>query len=120
MATDPIRPLDDLGCALIGREAGALLRERIVRAARHGVVVVDLEGITTIAPSFADELFAKLPAELVEGRRVRFTNASDEIRAQARGVRGLRSEAAQRTERIETALDALADAPDDARADAWR
>ena len=84
------------------------------------VAVVDLEGITTIAPSFADELFAKLPAELVRDRRVRFTNASDEIRAQARGVRGLRSEAGRSRERIDAALDVLADAPDGARSDAWR
>lgn len=120
MPTDPIRPLDDLGPGLVGREAGARLRERIVEAAQHGAVVVDLEGVTTIAPSFADELFGKLPGELVSDRRVRFTNASDEIRAQARGVRGLRRETAQRTERLEAALNVLADAPDDARADAWR
>jgi hypothetical protein len=85
-----ITPRDDLGTQLVGRHAGAALREQIVREARIHPIIVDLAGITSISPSFADELFAKLPAELVEGRRVRFSNATDEIKALARGVRGLR------------------------------
>lgn len=58
--------------------------------ARLGPVVVDLAGIELVSPSFADELFAKLPPDLVADRRVRFANASEEIKALARGVRGLR------------------------------
>lgn len=94
MPVNPIKPFDEMGDSLVGRQAGALLRERIVRCAGEGPVVVDLAGIASISPSFADELFAKLPADLVRARRVRFANASDDIRALARGVRGLRAELA--------------------------
>jgi hypothetical protein len=89
-----IRPVDELGTELIGREAGAAFRERVMRAARAGQVTIALAGIELISPSFADELFAKLPRELVRARRVRFANASDDVRALARGVRGLRAELA--------------------------
>jgi hypothetical protein len=44
-----------------------------------------------MSPSFADEIFAKLPAALVRERRIRFANASDDIRELARGVRGNRA-----------------------------
>lgn len=91
MHTNLITPMKDLGAELVGRSAGARLRERIVHSARTGLVVVDLAGIEAISPSFADELFGKLPRDLVRSRRVRFVNASEDIRALARGVRGNRA-----------------------------
>lgn len=94
MTTRTIRPLDELGPVLLGRHTGAAFRERVLACAEAGPVVVDLAGIELISPSFADELFAKLPPDVISDRRVRFSNASDEIRALARGVRGLRREVA--------------------------
>ena len=90
MTTESFRPFDDLGPALVGRKAGATLRARILLCAQTAPVIVDLTGIELISPSFADELFAKLPPDVIRDRRVRFSNASDDIRALARGVRGLR------------------------------
>lgn len=95
MTTDVIKVFDDLGPALVGREAGARLRTEILRHADRNAVTVDLAGIESISPSFADELFGKLPTEIVATRRVKFANATDEIRALARGVRGLRREVAR-------------------------
>ena len=94
MLTIRIFPQLTVGPELVGRAAGARLREEILRAAGSAVVVVDFKGIETVSPSFADELFGKLPPEIVQRRRVRFAGASDEVRALARGVRGLRSELA--------------------------
>lgn len=91
MSRITITPSEDHGAQLVGRTAGARLRATIVSAASAGTVVVDLAGIEAISPSFADELFGKLPSELVTARRVRFSHASDEIRAQARGVRANRA-----------------------------
>jgi hypothetical protein len=47
-----------------------------------------------IAPSFADELFAKLPRELVESGRIRFEHLDEDLTALARFVvRGRDAEA---------------------------
>jgi hypothetical protein len=59
--------------------------------AASGHAEVDLEGILSLSPSFADELFAKLPAELIESRAVRFRNASDDVTAMVRMARANRA-----------------------------
>lgn len=85
-----LRLRDELGPELIGRQAGERLRQVVVGRTATGIVVVDLEGLVLMTPSVADELFAKLPDDVVREQRVRFANASEEIRALARDTRGLR------------------------------
>jgi len=48
---------------------------------------VSFEGVVAISPSFADELFAKVPEEAVEDGRVRLVDLDDDLRAIARFVR---------------------------------
>jgi hypothetical protein len=61
--------LADATPLLGGRPLAAAFREMVVQRAATGNVVVDLEGIEAMSPSFADELFAKLdPALLSSGR----------------------------------------------------
>lgn len=67
-----IRPADELGPVLAGRSLAEALRNRIEELASREHVVVDFEGVEAVSPSFADEIFAKLPPELVESGRVRF------------------------------------------------
>ncbi len=93
MTASVIQLQEELGSELIGRHEGARLREDLVRRVGNGRVIVDLAGIELMSPSFADELFAKLPAVLLRERRVRFTNASGDIRALARAARGIRATA---------------------------
>lgn len=92
MHTTRITPRQTVGPLLVGRSAGARLLEEILRAAETALVVVDFEGVEAVSPSFADELFGKPPPDLARRRCVRFAGASDEVRALARGVRGLRAE----------------------------
>jgi hypothetical protein len=41
--------------------------------------VVDLAGVEVISPSFADEFFAKIPAEVLERGQVRFAHLTDDF-----------------------------------------
>ncbi|HET6690450.1 MAG TPA: STAS-like domain-containing protein [Miltoncostaeaceae bacterium] len=91
MTTIALTPIATHGPELVGRAPGARLREEAVGLAATARVVIDLAGIEAMSPSFADEIFGKLPADLIRDRRIRFANASDEIRALARGVRGNRA-----------------------------
>lgn len=52
---------------------------------REPVVVIDLEGVDAMSPSFADEVFAKL-ADEISANQVRFENISPGIRSLARFV----------------------------------
>jgi STAS-like domain of unknown function (DUF4325) len=61
-------------------------RERIEELAASEPVVVDFAGISTISPSFADELFAKINQELIDRGAVRFENLSPGVDAIARYV----------------------------------
>ena len=80
-----IRPADDVGPVLTGRAVAALLRARVEEAVRDGdSVVVDFRGVEAVSPSFADELFAKLPGELAE--RVQFENVGTDLAALRRYV----------------------------------
>jgi hypothetical protein len=75
-----IRLADEVGPVLTGRTVGARVRERIGACVLRGEsVVVDFEGVEAISPSFADEMFARVPAEAVESGQVRFANLDDEL-----------------------------------------
>lgn len=89
-----IRPADELGAVLSSRFLGAELRARIEALLREGDVVVDFAGVEAVSPSFADELFAKLPTEAASGGRLKFKNLGDDTAALARFVaesRGVRT-----------------------------
>jgi hypothetical protein len=80
-----IRPAEDFGPVLTGRSAAAGLRQRIeVEAMEGDGVVIDFEGVEAVSPSFADELFAKLPTEFSD--RVRFENVGSDLAALMRFV----------------------------------
>lgn len=75
-----LRPADELGNALVGRTHGELVRERIEQALESGeTVVVDFDGVEFMSPSFADEVFGKLPEEPTESGRLRFENLADDL-----------------------------------------
>jgi hypothetical protein len=82
-----IRAADELGPVLSGRFQAEELRARIEEAAGAGVgIVVDFAGVEAMSPSFADELFAKLPADLVESGQVRFEHLDEDLTSLARFV----------------------------------
>jgi hypothetical protein len=82
-----IRPADELGSVLSGRFEAEELRSRIEGAAESGQrVVVSFEGVEAVSPSFADELFAKMSAALLETGRVKFVDLDDDLLAIARFV----------------------------------
>jgi STAS-like domain of unknown function (DUF4325) len=82
-----IKPAEELSPVLASRPLGEELRERIQAAAEEGEsVVVDFEGVETMSPSFADELFAKLPRSLTDSGQVRFENLGDDLLALVRFV----------------------------------
>lgn len=64
---------NEFGSVLVGRATAARIRERIEAAAQSSdaPVVLDFNAVLTVSPSFADELFAKLPAELRTSERIR-------------------------------------------------
>jgi uncharacterized protein DUF4325 len=56
---------DIYGSVLAGRQPAIEIREEVERLVRAGeTVTVDLEGVATMSPSFADELFGKLAANV--------------------------------------------------------
>jgi hypothetical protein len=82
-----VRPADDLGPVLTGRSVAARLRERIEsELVADGQVTIDLEGVEVISPSFADELFAKLPRQAIEEGRVKFEHLDESDTALAKFV----------------------------------
>ena len=76
-----IKPAEDLGPVLTGRSVAQALRTRIEELATHDVVVVDFDGVEAVSPSFADEIFAKLPSSLIDSGRVRFEHLDDDLKA---------------------------------------
>ena len=82
-----VRPAETLGPFLTGRAVAADLRTMVETELAHdGTVTIDFDGVVVMSPSFADELFAKLPRDAVEDGRVRFENLDDDLRALARFV----------------------------------
>lgn len=83
MTTKMIRPAEDLGPVLAGRNVAASLRDRVEAAlARGEAVVIDFEGVYAMSPSFADELFAKLSVRPDQGGdQIRFEHLRDDLQA---------------------------------------
>lgn len=85
--TNVIRPADQLGPVLTGRSVAEHLRRQIEAALEvEDAVIVDLDGVEAISPSFADELFAKLPGDALQSGRVRFEHLDDDTAALVRFV----------------------------------
>lgn len=86
--TMTIRLADEFGGVLLGRSNAEQIRNRIESAARGSdePVVVDFQGIITVSPSFADELFAKLDPALRESDRVEVRGMSPALKSIARYV----------------------------------
>jgi STAS-like domain of unknown function (DUF4325) len=82
-----IRPADDLGAVLSGRFEAEELRGRIESAAREHEVIVSFKGVEAMSPSFADELFAKFPRDLLESGQVRFRDLDQDLKVLARFVK---------------------------------
>ncbi|MBW8059269.1 MAG: DUF4325 domain-containing protein [Solirubrobacterales bacterium] len=78
-----IRPAEELGPVLAGRNVAASLRDRVEAALSRGeAVVIDFQGVDAMSPSFADELFAKLSVRPDEGGdQVRFEHLRDDLQA---------------------------------------
>ncbi len=90
-----IRPASELGSVLTSRSLAEELRLRVVGIASRGEhVVIDFEGVEAMSPSFADEIFAKLPAELVESGAVKFENLDEDLVTLMRFVLAGRASAA--------------------------
>jgi hypothetical protein len=82
-----LRPADELGPVLSGRFAAETLREQIEASVATGEqIVIDFAGVEAISPSFADELFAKLPRRLIESNQIQFENLDEDLLALARFV----------------------------------
>lgn len=96
MTTQPrtvIRPADELGPVLTGRELAADLRGRVEDFLdQGGSVVIDFAGVESMSPSFADELFAKL-AVPADDERLQFEHLRDDLQSLVRFVIEGRSEA---------------------------
>lgn len=69
--------LTHLGPDLSGRELGARIREQV--EADTDEVVFDCDGIETMSPSFADELFGKLAVQENRPSRLRAANAAPDV-----------------------------------------
>ena len=83
-----IRPAEELGPVLSGRFEAEQLRQRIEHELAIGrSVVVSFDGVLAISPSFADELFAKVPEDAIEEGRVEFVDLAEDLLAIARFVR---------------------------------
>jgi uncharacterized protein DUF4325 len=79
------------GEVLGGRVLGEEIRAKVVRLVKAGeVVTLDLNGVFAVSPSFADEVFGKLPAE-VGDEHIVFVNLSPEIQEVADMARAGRS-----------------------------
>jgi hypothetical protein len=69
--TTTLRPAEQLGDVLTGRDSAADLRHEVERRLAAGQrVVLDFTDVAILSPSFADELLAKLPADALDTGRV--------------------------------------------------
>jgi|SRR5215467_14970173 len=75
-----LKPAEELGPVLAGRNVAASLRDRVEAALGRGEeVLLDFDGVDAMSPSFADELFAKLSVRPGPGNdRVRFEHLRDD------------------------------------------
>jgi anti-anti-sigma regulatory factor len=71
---------------LAGRGVARVLHARVEESiGERGSVVVDFEGVESMSPSFADELFAKLSVR-PDDERITFEHLNDDLQALARFV----------------------------------
>jgi anti-anti-sigma regulatory factor len=83
-----IRLADEFGPVLVGRGTAERIRLRIQDAAHTDGegVILDFEGVLTVSPSFADELFAKLDPSLRQSGQLRVQGMSPGLESIARFV----------------------------------
>jgi hypothetical protein len=83
-----IRLADEFGAVLVGRGTAERIRTRIEREAHSHdePVILDFEGILTVSPSFADELFAKLDPAFRQSGQVEVKGMSPALQSIARFV----------------------------------
>lgn len=87
-----IKLAEEAGPVLAGRVTAVALRQRIEGLVLEGDdVIIDLQGVQAISPSFADELFGKLPVAARE--RITFQGASGFLSDVARMARTNRGHA---------------------------
>jgi hypothetical protein len=70
---------DTAGPVAAGRAVARELRGRAEAAAKDDVVVFDFTGVRVVAPSFADELVAKLPGDLLDAGVIGFVGTNPTI-----------------------------------------
>lgn len=74
---------DEAGRFPAGREVGATVRETVIKALRQQeCVTLSFAGVSAVTPSFADELFGGLLAELGKEsfrHRIRISGADPEV-----------------------------------------
>jgi hypothetical protein len=87
-----IRLAEEHGSVLTGRTVGSEVRQRIEQCVARGEsVVVDFDGVLAVSPSFADEVFARVPSEAIDSGLLRFENLADDLLEIARLVSRRRS-----------------------------
>jgi hypothetical protein len=87
----PIRLADRFGAVLGGRIVGEeIRREALGQVARGEKVVLDLDGVEAVSPSFADEIFGKLHAEA--GDSVEIVNVGEALQRMAKIARAGRED----------------------------
>lgn len=87
-----MRLADEYGPVLSGRLLGEAIRRDVTQLVGSGEkVVLDLDGVEAVSPSFADEIFGKLPSEV--GESVEFINVGDGLQSMANIARAGRADA---------------------------
>jgi anti-anti-sigma regulatory factor len=66
---------ESTGPVAAGRSTAADLRSTVESTVRDETVIIDFAGVRAVAPSFADELLAKLPGGMLDGGRIRIEGA---------------------------------------------
>lgn len=88
---EAMKLVEEHGEVLGGRVLGQEIRAKVVRLVEAGeVVTLDLDGVLAVSPSFADEVFGKLPAEVGDDA-ITFSNVSAQIQEVADMARAGRS-----------------------------
>jgi hypothetical protein len=87
-----MRLVDRFGAVLGGRSLGETIRAEVLEQLSHGenLVVLDLDGVEAVSPSFADEVFGKLQAEV--GDRLQIINVGEALQPMANIARAGREE----------------------------
>jgi len=80
-----LRIVDEAGRFPAGRGAGAQVRDAVIdQLSAQDLITLSFEGVEVVTPSFADELFGGLLAELGEEqfrRRIRVSGTDPEVAA---------------------------------------